>query len=135
LPRTDAGNGGTLGHITVMPRKTPAERAGDGITVEIDEAYTVDVAAIEDWVSVRQAWELTLREGTDFGRTNNVETRLVFVAGEEAASLEFRLEQLDRATDKGSELVLQFEESDGIAKLATLRANGLDLELFHILYT
>ena len=60
--------------------------------------------------------------------------RLFYVAGEEASSLEFRLEQLDRATDTGSELVLQFEENEGIAKLATLTENGLDLELFHILY-
>ena len=59
---------------------------------------------------------------------------LSFVAGEEASSLQFRLEQLDRATDTGSELVLQFEENEGIAKLATLTANGLDLELFHLLY-
>jgi hypothetical protein len=123
-----------MAHIAVMPRETPAERADDGITVEIDEAYTADVATIEDWVSVRQAWELTLREGTDSGRTNNVEVRLLFVAGEGTSSLEFRLEQLDRATDTGSELVLQYEERDGIAKLATLSSNGLDLELFHILY-
>jgi uncharacterized protein YheU (UPF0270 family) len=121
-------------HITVLPRETTTERADEEITVMIDEAHTVHVATIEDWASVRQAWELTLREGTDAGRTNNVDVRLFFVAGEEASSLEFRLEQLDRATDTGGELVLQFEEKDGIAKLATLTANGLDLELFHILY-
>lgn len=31
------------------------------------------------------------------------------------------------------ELVLRFEEKDGIAKMARLTANGLDVELFHIL--
>jgi hypothetical protein len=122
-----------MAHMTVMPRETPAERANEEITVEIDEAYTVYVATIEDWVSLRQGWELMLREGTDFGRANNVELRLLFVSGEQTSSFAFRIEQLDRATDTGSELVLQFEEEDGIAKLATLTANGLDLELFHIL--
>ena len=123
-----------MAHLIVSPRETRTERADEEITVEIDEAYTVYVATLEDWASVRQPWELTLREGTDPGRINNVEVRLLYVAGEEASSLEFRLEQLDRATDTGNELVLQFEEQDGIAKLATLTANGLDLELFHILY-
>ena len=37
------------------------------------------------------------------------------------------------ADDTGQELVLRFEEKDGIAKLVTCRANGLDVELFHIL--
>jgi hypothetical protein len=31
--------------------------------------------------------------------------------------------------------VLRFEEQDGIAKIARLTANGLDVELFHILTT
>ena len=55
----------------------------------------------------RQAWELTLREG--------------------------HLDQLDRVDGTGQEVVLLFEERDGIAKLARLTANGLDVELFHIL--
>ena len=32
-----------------------------------------------------------------------------------------------------SELILRFEEHDGIAKLVRLNANGIDVELFHIL--
>lgn len=72
---------------------------------------------VEDWVAPRQAWELTLHEGHDFGRTNNVEGRLLCVSGEQTSSLVFRLDQLDGATDTGSELVLRFEEEDGIAKL------------------
>jgi hypothetical protein len=45
----------------------------------------------------------------------------------------FRLDQLDAAEDTGEELVLRFEERDGVAKLARLSGNGLDVELFHIL--
>lgn len=82
---------------------------------------------------MRQNWESTLHEGHDFGRTNNVEARILFVAGEQTTSLSFRLEQLDTVDDIGSELVLRFEERDGIAKMARLSANGLDVELHHIL--
>ncbi len=81
----------------------------------------------------RQNWEFTLQEGHDFGRANNVEGRLLFVAGEQTSSLVFRLEQLDGAEDVMDALVLRFEEQDGIAKLARVTANGLDVELFHIL--
>jgi hypothetical protein len=119
--------------MTVHPRPTPAERATDEIVVEVDEALTVFAATLEDWVTPRQSWELQLREGTDFGKTNNIEARLLFVAGEQTSSFAFRLDQLDRCDDTGSELVLIFEEEDGIAKLARLTANGLDVELFHIL--
>ncbi len=119
--------------LEVLPRPTPEERHDVAVEVEVDEDLTVHAATIEDWVAPRQPWELTLREGTDFGRTNNVEAVLMYVAGEQTSSLTFRLDQLDEATDTGSELVLRYEEQDGIAKLATLSANGLDVELFHIL--
>jgi hypothetical protein len=119
--------------MTVQPRPTPAERADETIQVEVDEALTVFAATLEDWVAPRQNWELQLREGHDRGRANNIEARLVYVAGEQTTALSFRLEQLDTADDLGGELVLRFEEQDGIAKLARLTANGLDVELFHIL--
>ncbi len=119
--------------MTVQPRPTPAERADTQVEIEVDEAFTEHAATLEDWVTPRQSWELMLQEGTDFGRTNNVEARLVFAAGEQTSSLVFRLDQLDGATDTGQELVLRFEEEDGIAKLARLKPNGLELELFHIL--
>jgi hypothetical protein len=119
--------------MTVHPRPTPAERATDEIEVEVDEALSVFAATMEDWVAPRQSWELQLREGTEFGRANNVEARLLFVAGEQTSSLAFRLDQLDRCDDTGAELVLVFEERDGIAKLARLTSNGMDVELFHIL--
>jgi hypothetical protein len=117
----------------VMPRQTPAERALDEVEVQVDESLTVLASTLEDWASPRQAWELELREGHEFGRANNVEVRLLFSEGEQTSSLEFRLDQLDRADDTGQELVLVFEERDGIAKLATCTANGLDVELYHIL--
>jgi hypothetical protein len=44
-----------------------------------------------------------------------------------------RLDQIDSVDDEGPELVIVFEERAWIAKLARLTANGLDVELFHIL--
>ncbi len=119
--------------MEVYPRDTPAERADELVPVDVDEELGVFAATIEDWVAPRQNWELTLREGTEFGRANNVEARLLFVAGEQTSSLAFRLDQLTGADDTGEQLVLRFEEEDGIAKLARLTATGLDVELFHIL--
>jgi hypothetical protein len=119
--------------MTVQPRPTPAERADETIQIEVDEAVTVFAATLEDWVAPRQNWELQLREGHDNGRANNIEARLLYVAGEQTTALSFRLDQLDTADDLGGELVLRLEEQDGIAKLARLTANGLDVELFHIL--
>jgi hypothetical protein len=119
--------------IEVVPRPTPAERYDAAVEVKVDEALVVHAATIEDWVAPRQAWELTLREGTDFDRSNNVEGMLLFAIGEQTSSLIFRLDQLDRVEDEGQQLLLIFEERDGIAKVARLTANGLDVELFHIL--
>jgi len=119
--------------ITINPRNTPEERADTPVEVEIDEALSVHAATIEDWAAPRQNWEFELREGHDFGRANNVEARLLFVAGEQTSSLSFRLEQLDACDDAGQELVLRFEEEDGIAKLVACRATGLEVELHHIL--
>lgn len=122
-----------MASIQVQPRSTPGERADTPVTIEIDEAMTVLVATMEDWVAPRQSWELTLREGHDFDRPNNVEAQLMYVAGEQTSSILFRIEQLDAVDDFVDELVLRFEERDGIAKTARLASNGLDVELFHIL--
>jgi hypothetical protein len=119
--------------LTVQPRPTPEERHDTPVDVEVDDALTVNAATLEDWVAPRQNWELELREGHDFGRANNVEARLLFVGGEQTSSLSFRLDQLDAADDTGQELVLRFEERDGIAKVAYLTATGLGVELHHIL--
>jgi hypothetical protein len=119
--------------IEVRPRPTPAERDDTPVAIEVDEALTVLADTIEEWVAPRQAWEFILREGHEFGKANNVEGELLFVEGEQTSSLRFRLDQLDRADDTGEELVLIFEEQDGIAKTARCKANGIDVELFHIL--
>jgi hypothetical protein len=119
--------------LEVYPRETPEERADALVPVEVDEDLAVHAATLEEWVAPRQNWEVTLRQGHDFGRANNVEARIVFVAGEQTSSLTFRLDQLTGADDTGAELVLRFEEQDGIAKLTRLTATGLDVELFHIL--
>jgi hypothetical protein len=121
--------------LTVHPRPTPEERADTPVDVQVDDETVVHAAVLEDWVAPRQSWELELCEGHDFGRANNVEARLLFVSGEQTSSLLFRLDQLDRADDTGQELVLQFEERDGIAKLARCTATGLAVELHHILTT
>ena len=119
--------------LEVVPRPTPAERYDAAVEVRVDEALAVHAATIEDWVAPRQAWEMTLREGTEFDRPNNVEAILLFAIGEQTSSLTFRLDQLDSVQDLTEELVLFFEERDGIVKAARLTANGLDVELFHIL--
>ena len=119
--------------MRVDPRPTPAERADEPIEVEVDEALTVFAATLEDWVAPRQQWELQLQEGHESGRGNNVEARLLYVQGEQTSTLSFRLDQLDAVDDVGDELVLRFEERDGIAKLARCNANGLHVEFFHIL--
>jgi hypothetical protein len=119
--------------LEVYPRETPEERADALVPVEVDEDLAVHAATLEEWVTPRQNWEVTLRQGHDFGRANNVEARVIFVAGEQTSALMFRLDQLTAADDTGAELVLRFEEEDGIAKLARLSATGLDIDLFHIL--
>ncbi len=119
--------------LEVQPRNTPEERHDGPVAVDVDDELSTHAEIIEDWVTPRANWEFTLFEGHDFGRANNVEGRLLFVAGEQTSSLAFRLEQLTRATDTGDMLVLEFEEQDGIAKLARLTSTGIDLELFHIL--
>jgi hypothetical protein len=122
-----------MANLHVQPRPTPEERSEVQVEIEVDEDLTIFVATLEDWVAHRQPYELTLHEGHDFGRANNVEARIVYAQGEQTSSLLFRLDQLDDAADTGEELVLRFEEQDGIAKLARLRASGLDVELHHIL--
>jgi len=120
--------------LQVQPRPTPAERDDAPVEIEVDEALTVLIAAIEDWVAPRQPWGLILREGHEFGRANNVEAELFFSAGEQTSSLRFRLTQLERAEEVDpSEFLLVFEENEGIARTARLTPNGLDVELFHIL--
>jgi hypothetical protein len=119
--------------LNVQPRDTPGERADAPVEVEVDEALGVHAAVLEEWAAPRQSWEVAFRQGHDFGRPNNVEARLLFVSGEQTSSLAFRLDQLEVAEDTGEQLLLRFEEQDGIAKVARLGANGFDVDLFHVL--
>ena len=119
--------------IEVQPRDTPEERDDVPVEIPVDEALSVHATTIEDWIAPRQSWDAVFREGHDFGRANNVEVHVLLVGGESSSSLQFRLDQLEAAEDFGDELVLRFEERDGIAKTARLTSNALDVELFHIL--
>jgi hypothetical protein len=119
--------------LQVRPRPTPGEHDGVVMDVDVDEDLAVLAATLEDWVTPRPGWALMLRQGTEFDRRNNVEAELELALGEQTSRLLFRLDQLEAADDTPEELVLRFEEREGIAKLARLNENGLDVELFHIL--
>lgn len=119
--------------LEAQPRDIPKKRADAPVEIPVDDATAVHVATIEDWTAPCQNWDFVLREGHDFGRTNNVEGGILYVAGEHTSSLAFRFDQLDAAEDSGQELVLRFEERFGIAKTARLTATGFDVELLHIL--
>jgi hypothetical protein len=122
-----------MARLDVLPRDTPEERDDGPVAIDVDEDLSVHAEIIEDWTAPRQNWDFYLREGHEFGRPNNVEGHLAFIAGEQTSTLMFRLDQLDAAEDFGEELLLRFEERDGVAKTARLTANGLEVELFHIL--
>jgi hypothetical protein len=119
--------------LEVQPRPTPEERADVPVSIDVDEDLAVHAATLDDWAAPRVGWECSLEEGHDFGRPNNVVAHLLFASGEQTVELRFRLDQIDNLDDTGEELVIVLEERDGIAKLARLRSNGLDVELFHIL--
>src|SRR5205085_8336246 len=109
---------------TVRPRPTPAGRADTPVELEVDEDLSVFAATLEDWVAPRQNWELLLHEGHENGRVNNVEARLLYVSGDQTSSISFRLDQLEVVDDVIGELVLRFEERDGICKLVHCTSNG-----------
>ena len=119
--------------LEVLPRPTPEERSDAPVPIDVEDPLAELADVIETWTEPRQNWEFTLHEGHDFGRANNVEGRLLFVAGEQTSSLAFRLDQLSGADDVMDALVLRFEEKDGICKLARCTATGLEIELHHIL--
>jgi hypothetical protein len=121
-----------VANLRVQPRETPGERAFDPVEVEIAEELAVYADQLEEWVAGKEYWELSFRQGHDFGRTNNVEARLLFTGADHTCSLTFRLDQLDRIQRFDRELWLTLDEQDGIAKAAHLAPTGLDVELFHI---
>jgi hypothetical protein len=119
--------------MEVLPRPTPEERQDTLVEIAVDERLAELAAVIEDWVEHRPQWEFSLHEGHDFGRPNNVEARLVYAEGEHSSGLTFRLIQAEAIQDLVEELVIRFEEENGITKAARLLPNGLHVELFHIL--
>jgi hypothetical protein len=127
-----AGDAGSVATVEAQPRPTREERADTPVEIQVDDHLTVFSAAIEDWVTPRPSWEFTLHEGHDFGRPNNVEGRLLFVAAEQTSSVGFRLDQIDLVEELMDTLMVRFEEKDGIAKVVWATTNGLDIELFHI---
>src|ERR671917_142702 len=94
--------------LEVLPRPTPGERADTESAVDVDDQLAVYAESIETWVEPRQPWEFTLHEGHDFGRANNVEARLLFVAGEGKSSVVFPLGQLRARLDVELHHILTF---------------------------
>jgi hypothetical protein len=119
--------------MEVHPRPTPEERHDTLVEIRVDERLSEHAELIEDWIEHRPQWELTLHEGHEFGRPNNVEARLLYAEGEQSSSISFRLIQVEAIQDLVEELVIRFEEENGITKAVRLVPNGLHVELFHIL--
>jgi hypothetical protein len=120
--------------LHVLPRNTPAERSNDDIIVEVDEELADYASAIEEWAGPRQNWTFTLHEGHEFGKANNVEVSLLHSEGEQTSSARFRLDQIDSMDEFDYVLVLRFDvTNDGHAKAISCTANGLDVEMFHLL--
>ncbi|MFL5952975.1 MAG: hypothetical protein ACJ76I_02570 [Gaiellaceae bacterium] len=123
-----------MAKLHVQPRNTPAERSLDEVVVEVDDRLADFASAIEEWAAPRQNWEFTLHEGHDFDKANNVEGYLLFVEREQTSSARFRLDQIDSLDEFDYVLVLRFDVTDdGLAKAISCTANGLDIEMFHIL--
>ena len=123
-----------MSKLHVRPRPTPAERPEDDVVVDVDEQLADFATVIEEWAGPRQNWEFTLHEGHDFGRHNNAEGHLLYVEGEQTSSARFRLDQIHSLDDFDYVLVVRFDVTDdGHAKAISCTANGLDVELFHIL--
>jgi hypothetical protein len=118
--------------MTVQPRETPAERADAPVEIVVDEALTVLAAQLDEWVATMEHWELAYCEGHEFGKTNNVEARLLLTAPGHTCSLVFRLDQLEAIEEFDRELWLTLDERDGIARAVHLAPLGMDVELFHI---
>ena len=106
----------------MAPRQTPGERAETPVEVEIDETLALHAATLEEWADSVEQWELSFRQGHDFGRPDNVEAKLLFAGPGQTCSIGFRLDQLDSIHELGDELWLILEERDGIAKGIHLRA-------------
>ena len=121
-----------MASVRVEPRQTPGERAETPVEIEVDETLALHAATLEEWASGAGQWELSFRQGHDFGRPDNVEAKLLLAGPGHACSISFRLDQLDSIQELGDELWLILEERDGIGKGMHLAPEGFDLELYHI---
>jgi hypothetical protein len=118
--------------LRVLPRDTPGERADTTVDVDVAEELALLADQLEEWVAPLEHWELSLRQGHDFDRGDNVEARLLFTGGGHTCSLSFRLDQVESVQELDRELWLTLDERDGIAKAAHLAPLGLDVELHHV---
>jgi hypothetical protein len=118
--------------VRVNPRDTPGERADAPVEIELDDALATYVEQLEEWVAPLEHWTLTLQQGHDFGRANNVEAKLLFTGAGHTCSITFRLDQIDAVSEFERELWLTIDERDGIGKGIHLAPLGLDVELHHI---
>ncbi len=121
-----------MASLRVLPRDTPGERADTTVDVDVAEELALLADQLEEWVAPLEHWELSLRQGHDFDRGDNVEARLLFTGGEHTCSLSFRLDQVESVQEHDQDLWLTLDERDGIAKAAHLAPLGLDDELHHI---
>jgi hypothetical protein len=119
-------------HLKVQPRNTPGERADTPVDVEISEPLALYADQLDEWVTTKDHWDLTFRQGHDFDRGDNVEARLLFTGGDHTCSLTFRLDQIESIQAFELDLWLTLEDRDGIAKAAHLAPLGLDVDLHHI---
>ena len=118
--------------LRVEPRDTPGERAEDHVEIEIAEGVAVFTDQLEEWATGMEHWELSFRQGHDFGRADNVEARLLFAGGDHTCSLSFRLDQIESVQEFERELWLTLDVEEGIGKAIHLAPLGLDVELHHI---
>ena len=120
-----------MANVRVLPRETPGERT-DPVEIEVAEELAVYADQLEEWAAGKEHWELVFRQGTDFGRSDNVEAHLLFVGGEHTCSIGFRLDQIETVQAFELELWLTLDERDGIAKAVHLAPLGMDVDLHHI---
>ena len=121
-----------MASLRVQPRETPGERADATVEIEIAEDLALFADQLQEWTADKEHWQISLRQGHDFGRADNIEARLLFVGADHTCSLTFRLDQLETVQEFEQDMWLTLEAKEGIAKAVRLSARGLDVELHHI---
>jgi len=121
-----------VANLRVQPRETPGERSNTLVDVEVREELALFGDQLEAWTAPLSQWEITFRQGHDFGRDDNVEARLLFTGGDHTCSLSFRLDQVESIQELDRELWLTLDVNEGIGKALHLAPLGFDVELHHI---